>query len=210
MTTVAIVQRHVNKGYRIAARNLGNLFMHYRPMSNGPVLTNINAIDELMLAFDRDKMFTFASPEEYKSDLYYALLDLTTVNIGDYFYDFDKGTFFAASIEPIKPAMLVRCSHVVNIYRPASNNGYGGDTGPIPILTQWPCSIFLGPKGERNVSQLPESSRSPWVVIHIPQLIGTTIEYGDVVTDDLDRRYIVSDNHLTALGWYLSCEYASV
>lgn len=209
MTTEAKIQVHVNKGYRIAAKNLGHLFAHYRAQDNGPVLVNFNMVDELNLAFDRDKMFSFASPEEYKSDTYYALLDLTTVGIGDYLYDFDKGTFFIANIEPLKPAMLIRCSHVVTISRPASNNGYGGDTGPIPILTQWPCSIFLGPKGEKNIATLPESTRSPWIVIHIPQLIGTTIEYGDIVIDELNRRYAVSDNHLTPLGWYLTCEYVT-
>ena len=163
------------------------------------------------MAFDQDSQFGFwqACGLQGPPDIYYALCDLTTVEIGDYFYDFADHTFFVGNFEPLKPAMFVRCTHKVSIYRPATNNGYGGPTGDTEIMTDWPAAIELGTKGEKQMSGLPDSVRSPWVIIHLPEYPGVLIEYGDIVIDDLARRYAVSDNHLTFLGWHLTCEYVS-
>lgn len=210
MATEATIQKHVSHGYGIAAKHLGHLFVHYRPQSTGTVLTNINAIDELMMAYDPDPLFGFIKPLTFKSDEYYGLVDLTTVAIGDYFYDFKAGTFFVANFEPLKSALIIRCNAIASIFRPTSSNGYGANTGPSPLMTGWPVSILPGTKGERNVAGLPESVRAPWVVIHVPIFAGVDILYGDVITDDLNRRYVVSQNQKTSFGsWHLTCDYES-
>lgn len=209
MANVTTIQRKINHGYRIAARHLGNLYAHYRPTSTGPVIVNFNMIDQLMLAFDRDAAFSFEKPQDYAGDSFYGLIDCTTLQIGDYLYDFDNRTFFVANFEPLKPAMLVKCNRTVTLKQPASNNGYGASTGPTLLLDSWPASIIPGTKGERNVAQLPESVRAPWYIMHLPYFPGAIINYGDVILDDLSRRFVVSANQLSPMGWHLTIDMES-
>lgn len=206
MVNVVGIQSLINNGYGIAANILGSWFAHYTPLSTGEALVNYNMVDQLNLAFDINPGFTFAKPDAYKSDEYYGLCNLTTVSIGDYFWDFGVNTFFVANFEPLKPSLFVRCNSVISIARPASNNGYGANTDPTALLTLWPASILPGTKGQENVSHLPESVRAPWVIIHVPAFPGTTFLYGDIVTDAIGRRFVISDNQLTSFGTYhLTC-----
>lgn len=209
MANVVTIQQKINKGYNIAAKHLGTKFGHFRPQNTGPVLENINLVQEVFLAPDKDSEFGFGQPIGFKADTYFALLDLTLVQIGDYLWDFGNYTFYVVNIEPLKPALLVRCSNTITVYRPASSNGYGGDTGPQTLLTGWPCSVQPGAKGERNVSMLPESVRAPWTTIHLPFFPGTIIRYGDIIVDELGRRFAVSLNEVSAIGYELTCSYAS-
>lgn len=192
------VSLRVWKGYAISARHLGHLYYHYRPTDALDPIRNINLIDEIMLAYDPDANFGFAKPQGYDADTYHGLVSLKTVQVGDYFRD-DRGTtLFVANIEPLKPSLLVKCNETVTVSRPTATRGYGGDSQPTLLMDNWPAGITDGTKGERNVAKLPESVRGPWVTIHIPRLPSVDILYGDIIIDSFGRRYVVSQNLITA------------
>lgn len=202
-----IIQPLVNLGYKLAATFLGLPYTHYRAQSVGPLVANANAVDTLYLAFDHDKQYGFTAPLDYRQNTYFALIDSTTLMIGDYLYDFSGSTFFVASIEPLKATMLVKCNRVISVYRPATNNGYGSNTSPITVLAQWPASILVGGISGPNLDNDPGTISDPGVTIYLPNYVPIT-EY-DIIVDDLDRRYTVSQIEITALGNRLSCRYTT-
>jgi hypothetical protein len=203
------IQALINLGYRIAGGILGTTFVLYRPQNTGPVITNNNIVQELSLAFDQDYKFSLRKPQDYNNSRYYALMDLTYVSVGDYLYDWNNTTFFVAWIEPLKPAELILCNRTINLYRPSGSidNGYGGDTDPIPILIDWPVSLLPGQKGETNEAKTPGSVRAPWGVCYLPLLPdNVTVDEYDLLIDDRGFRFIVSTSSLGKEGFYLTID----
>lgn len=201
------VQTHINFGYAKAAQRLGTPFVQYRPNGTSTVLVNNNIVQELYFAFDRGSNFDFKEPLDYNVAKYYALVDLTSVQIGDYFWDNNNRTFFAANIEPLKPAEVILCNTTVSIYRPASStsNGYGGNTTPELVMSGIPCSILPSTKGEANEAKTPGSVRAFWTEMRIPFI--ATIQPYDVVTDGFGRRFVISQNSLAKEGYYCTMGY---
>jgi hypothetical protein len=217
-----VIQPLVSLGYNLASRFLGTPFIHYRPRDSGPPLTSLNMIDTLNLGFDKNPNFEFVAPGTYSPVVYFALLDLTTVKIGDYLYDHgglppspDGFTFFVANIEQLKPALLIQCNATIDVFRPgdAGQNPtagyYSTNSNPTPIMTGWPVSLVQESSGPKNEAHLPSSVRTPDTTILLPFSASVDILYGDIITDDLNRRYEVKSNNLTSLGWQLMTEFMS-
>jgi hypothetical protein len=212
--TQSAIDAHINKGFAIAANKLGASFALYRPRSAGPILNPINMLDVVNLGFDTDARFGFKGPSIYNKPVVYGLVDRTELQIGDYLTDGGDTTFFIANIEPLRPAMLVRCNRIVSIFQPLSATAigpqfYGGNVGGTgaPQLTSWPASILIGPKGEQNTAGLPADPRAPWYAVLLPITPNITLRTGDVLIDDLNRRYTMSAVELSVLGWRCTCSY---
>lgn len=205
------IQHKISKGYGKAARHLGHPFIHFVPQGINNPLDNLNMFDTLNVAFDPRDNFEFGKPAEYNDNVYYGLVDLTTVNIGDYFSDFDQYIFFVGNFEPLKPSMLVRCNRTITLYGPAANssvsNGYGSDTTPSTKMIDWPVAISEGGIGGVNEDRTPGSISNPGVTIMVPDVV--QIEVYDIIVDDLNRRFEVSGNELTGLGYFLTCRYVT-
>lgn len=201
------IQSKIYKGFNKAAQRLGSQYVQYRPSSSGAVIAQNNIVQEIFFAFDKSPNFDFKQPLDYNQATYYALVDLTEVQIGDYFWDYNNRTFFVANIEPLKPAEVVLCNVTIDLLRPASSttNGYGGDTTPQTLLTGWPASILPGTKGEMNEAKTPGTNRSFWVQMRIPYYV--SIDPYDIVTDNLGRRFVVSDNSLAKEGYFCTMSY---
>lgn len=204
MVDQAAIQAHVNYGYSQAAKRLGVPFVQFRPANTGQVLVNDNIIQEINLAFDQDYNFSMIKPQEYNNNRYYALLDLTFVNIGDYFWDYNQTIFFVGWIEPLRPAELILCNHTITLYTPSGSidNGYGGNVSPVTKLTNWPVSLLPGTKGESNESKTPGSIRAPWGEMLMPNLLGVSVDEYDLVITERDERYIVSQSSLAKEGYF--------
>lgn len=207
-----VIQPIIFIGYGLAADFLGVPFNHYRPMSNGAVISNINLIEQLPLGYDRDPLFSHKEPQQYGLQQYYALGDMTNTLIGDYFSDGGEYTFFCNNIEPLKPAMIMRCNRTVTVKQPAAGSGgltngyvYGGDTTPTTLLTGWPCSIISGGVGGKNEADTPGSVKDHGVQIYLPFYV--EIPTYSVVIDDTGRRYVVGENEQTELGYKLLVSY---
>jgi hypothetical protein len=278
MTSLALIQAKVYRGYGIAAKQIGDTYKFYRP-GNPPVPTgnydtpgltqddgqqydqsleqfdtgdtfdgdksfdqavNPDLVDqtkfdadgatfdsagtswdqpgnllfELPVSFNADDM-TYSKPNLYGDPLWYALVDGTNLEEGDYCVG-PQGTFFIAALEPLLPILVVQCNRVVSIFRPQGQSGvglgaYGGntDTTETLLVAGRPCSILQGTKGEKADSNLPGDTRSPWWQILMPYA-GVDLTFDDVIVDDLGRRYIVSSPERTDLGWRLTAMSAVV
>jgi len=207
MVNQVLVQQKVNHGYSIAASKLGKTFVQYRPQTGGPVFVNTNIVQELDLMFDQDYHFSVLKPQQYNDNNYFALMDLTYVQVGDYLTDNNGTVFFVAWIEPLRPAEILLCNRTITLYTPSGSigNGYGGDTDPVTKLTDWPVSLLPGTKGEVNESRTPGSVRAPWGVIQMPKPPGDIkVNEYDLVIDDRNYRFIISTSSLAKEGFYLT------
>ena len=147
----------------------------------------------------------YGKPNKYGKATWYALFDAKNAQVGDYFVG-PAGTFFIATLQLLLPILVVECNRVVTVWRPQIETGadgeYGGNTvaNETALMIGWPCSILQGTKGEKNESNLPGDTRSPWWTILLPYG-GVQLLPNDIITDDLGIRYVVSSPELTDLGW---------
>lgn len=150
----------------------------------------------------------YKKPNKYGKATWYALFDAKNAVVGDYLFG-NGGTFFIATLQLLLPILAVECNRVVTVYRPQIQTGadgeYGGTTATnqTAIMSQWPCSILQGTKGEKNESNLPGDTRSPWWTILIP-FAGVQILPNDSMMDDLGIKYVISSTELSSNGWRLT------
>ncbi|TCG09356.1 hypothetical protein BZM27_06025 [Paraburkholderia steynii] len=208
----AKLQAKVWKGYSLAAKRIGPAYNLFRPIaainpfSNGPIAT-LNA------SFNAEDM-TYGRPNKYGKPTWFALVDGSQTQVGDYLSNNDQ-TFFIAAMQPILPILAVDCNRTINVLRPQQQSGfgaqpYGGDTaaGETALMTGWPASVLQGTKGEKNEVNLPGDVRNPWWQILMPAFPGVVIGTADILTDDLQRRYSVSSAEATDLGWRITAMQA--
>lgn len=209
--TCPSIQSQIWNGYGEAAAVLGSPYLFYRP-AGGQFVG-----DELFtrpVALNAEDM-KFSRPNKYGKSTWYALLDGNGVAVGDYFIG-QLGTFFIAAMQPLLPILAVECNRTVTLSRVAPETGvgavgYSGMTAEneIPFASAVPCSILQGTKGEKNEVGLPGDTRLPWWSILMPASVGS-VNYGDLIIDDLERRYIVSSAELTDLGYRITASMAMV
>ncbi len=65
---------------------------------------------------------------------------------------------------------------------------------------RWPCSILLSGR-DQGINVVPTSIKEAGWIILLPPSLTVVINSGDVLTDDLGRRYEVIGAELTDLGW---------
>lgn len=211
MTNQAAIQSKIWRGYAKAAEKLGVSYQFYRPApGNFPGA----ALFTRYVSLNAEDM-KYGRPNKYGKATSYAVTDATGLQAGDYFTG-PEGTFFLASLQPLVPILAVQCNHTVSLSRvqPPSGVGSQGYGGLLPdnvqaYVTGVPCSILHGTKGEKNDANLPADTRQPWWVILMPAAVGT-VQYGDLITDEGGRRYVVSAAELTDLGWRLTAALATV
>lgn len=204
----AQIQQKVYRGYAISAAKIGTAFNQYRPTSAiGPVAGA--PIATLNASFNAQDM-KYGKPNVYAKPLWYALVDGTQTAVGDYLIG-ASGTYFIAAQQPLLPILAVECNRTINLLRPqqltgTGTVGYGGDTvaNETVLMTGWPASILQGTKGEKGDTDLPGDVRNPWWAVLFPYSPGVALRTGDIITDDLMRRYIISSAELTDLGWRLT------
>ena len=208
----AYLQSKIYYGYAKSAKYIGPSFQLFRPSSAtnpfqyGPLGTlnaSFNAMD-----------MTYGKPNVYGKPLWYALVDGTQTQVGDYLTNADK-TYFIAAMQQTLPILAVECNRTINVFRPqqqtaAGVNPYGGtiDSNQTEIMTAWPASVLQGTKGEKEGAVLPGDVRLPWWAILLPAYPGVTLLTADIITDDIGRRYIISSAELTDLGWRITAMQA--
>lgn len=207
------IQRKIYAGYAKAAQRLGPTYQHYRPSSPKNPISPPNALASMNVSFNAQDM-TYKRPSIYGKPLYYALLDGAQALPGDYFVGAD-GVYFIAGMQPLAPILAVHCTRTINIFRPqrqaaAGLNTYGGtiDSNQTELMTAWPASILQGTKGEKDGAVLPGDVRLPWWSILVPAYPGVTLRSADIITDEINRRYVISSAELTELGWRVTAMQA--
>lgn len=203
----ATVQARIWKGYAKSASVLGFSCQFYRPTpwDGSPWTGNFlgTSTSTLPVSLNAEDM-KYGKPNKYGKATWYALVDGTSLQAGDYFIG-PQGTFFIAALQPLLPILAVSCNRTVSIYRPQTQTGvgaqpYGGNTASNQVLlvSGVPCSILQGTKGEKSEANLPGDTRSPWWSILMPGL--GRVMPDDIIIDDLEQRYVVSSPEQSDLG----------
>lgn len=211
MTNQASIQARIWSGYAKAAQRIGASYQFYRPSGGtfpgGPT-------SALPVSLNAEDM-KYGRPNKYGKPTWFALFDGTSVQAGDYLVG-PQGTFFVAAMQPVLPILVVECNRVASFIRASQPTtlgaqGYGGMTHETEAAyaSGVPCSILQGIKGEKNDAGLPGDTRLPWWSILVPAVVGD-VRYGDLIEDDLDRRYVVSSAELSDLGYRITAAQAVV
>lgn len=123
----------------------------------------------------------------------------------------DPNIYFVGQEQFLLPILGVKCNRLINIIRPSQTLGAGfqGYAEYLPstsevIMTAMPCSILeVGAEGGMAVTKLPTDTNEPRWIILIPNLGGVIVRVDDIVIDDFDQEYVITDNEATELGWRL-------
>jgi hypothetical protein len=223
----ALVQAKIWMGYGKSAQVLGSNYQFYRPAGRleleggGNLLLEGGgdfrlegvsfpgtAVTTLPVSLNAEDM-GYKKPNKYGKATWYALVDGTSLSVGDYFVG-PQGTFFIAGMQPLLPILVVQCNRIISISRPQPQSGSGAQaysgmtaTNEIAYATNAPCSILQGTKGEKDDANLPSDVRSPWWTLLFPAAVGSVM-LGDLIIDDLGQRYVASSVELTSLGYRLT------
>jgi hypothetical protein len=206
-------QAKVYRGYSIAASKIGTAYTQYRPVSAD--LTGLAPISTSLLASFNSEDMTYSRPNKYAKPTWYALVDGTQTQVGDYLIG-AAGTFFIAAQQPLLPILAVECNRVLSFARPQTQAQFGAVTNyegntpdtQTPLAAGWHASVLQGTKGEKNDVGLPGDVRNAWWAILLPAIPGVILQSGDLVTDDIDRRYVLSSVELTDLGYRCTAQQA--
>ena len=201
------LQAKVYAGYAAAAQRVGLSFAQYRPNAGTPALAAGNQIGALLAAFDTGP-FNFAKNQDYGKATWNCLADGRALQPGDYLSG-ASGTYFIASMQPLLPILAVMCNRTITVWRPQQQAaigplGYGGSTqtNETAIATLFPASVLAASKTGHAPTNLPGDVAAAWFTLLLPTLPGgTPILDHDVITDDLNNRYVLSGVELSALGW---------
>ena len=202
------LQTIIYKGYAKAAKIIGISYNLYRPLSAMSPLGNL--VGTINAALDSSPSYKFTTPNEYGDPSWFALLDDATAQTGDYISN-TSGTYFIAGKQFLLPVIVIDCNRTVKISRQVAEAGvgavaYGGSVAlkSVDILggvgNFWPASILQGGRQQKN-SGLPSSTQQAGWGILLPPSVPIFLEYGDIVTDDMGRIYVIESSELTDLGY---------
>lgn len=206
------LQGKIYAGYAKAALRLGLLCSQYRPTSAlTPAIAGGNLVRTLQASFNAED-FGYGKPNKYGKATWYCLADGALLRPSDYLVRPDGTPFFIAGMQPLLPIFAVECNRTIKVLRPQQQTGvgaqgYGGDTAANETLlvSQFPASILQGSRGEKSQVNLPGDVRNPWWAVLLPALPGGIyLRSEDIITDELNRRYVISSAESTDLGWRMS------
>ena len=207
------IQARVYAGYAKAAQVIGLSFNLYRPLNAGSPLGNL--IGTLKAALDSTPSYSFKQPNEYGDPTWFALINDATTQAGDYMQN-ASGIYFIAGKQFLLPVIVVECNRTVKITREQAVTavgavGYGGNqpSQEVDILgaggSLWPASIQLGGRGNRGTGLPAGVKNTGWRVL-LPPSVPVNILAGDIVTDDLGKRYVIEGVELTDLGYRITAQ----
>lgn len=210
----ARLQGLIYKGRGKAAKHIGLPCQQYRPTSTTNPLSNPLAV--INVAFNAADP-TYTKPGLYGKPAWFADFDGRLSQVGDYLKRLSDGSFwFIAGQQQLLPIVVISCNRTVSAFRPQQQSGvgaqgYGGNTvaTETPLILGYPASVLVGPRADKSMVGLPGDAKTPYWTILLPVLPGAVVLKGnDVITDDLDRRYVISSAELTDLGWRINAMQA--
>lgn len=210
----ATIQAKIYAGRAKAAQRIGLDCNQFRPLTASAPLGN--QVGTLMAAFNSGDN-TYRNPNLPGDAIWYGDFDGRQTLPGDYLVRVaDSQAFYIAAQQQLLPIICVECNrsvHIVRMQAPASVGavGYGGVTagnetdvlGTASAL--WPASILLGGKSQQAAGLPADVRNSGWRIL-LPPSVPTVIKAGDLITDDLGKRYAIDGAELTDLGWRINAQ----
>lgn len=215
----AALETLYNLGYSLTSQVLGSTYSQYRPTAATAAIVSGNLLGTMSAWLTTDPALKGPGQPLPGKPLWYGAFDRSNVDVGDYLVGPD-GTFFVASLVYPGAPMLVWCNRTLTLQRavgtlplgPAGAGSYGGTSvqNPVTVLTAWPGSLLQMSSGSKMAPtgmSLPSDAKLPGVSIMLPPLpAGLSVEWNDIVVDEVGQRYSVAMTELTPLGWRLTAE----
>ena len=211
----ATIQQRIYAGRGKAAQRIGLACTQFRPLSAAAPLGN--PLGSIVAAFNAGDS-KYLVPNLPGDAICYADLDGRLTQPGDYLVRaLDGQTWFIAAQQQLLPIITVNCNRLVRFSR---QSGAGGSVGlqgynstspcdPIEMAdllgtsagALWPCSILLGGKQTASETKLPSGVQQAGWKLMLPPSVPVTLQAGDIGTDDLGRRYVLTAAEQSDTGW---------
>ncbi len=208
----ATINQKIYSGRAKAALRLGFDYQVYRPLIAGTPTNNL--VTTLKASFNSGDN-NYKKPNLPGDAIWFGDFDANQTLAGDYLINSAKNsTYFIAGQQSLLPIICINCNQTVKITRKNTQTsvgalGYNGRTPAnesviLGAITQWPCSILFGGQRKTNPVGLPQGiSEAGWRVM-LPPSVPVTLLAGDIITDNLGRRFTIEGAEITDLGWQLN------
>ena len=201
------INARIALGLAKAASILGSSQALYRPTTaflpiSGPPVASIHC------AFDPSPDFKFLTTAQPGHSYAVMLADPALVQQGDYLIGGD--THFVARVEPLRPALCVLCTQMVDFLSSdtttgAGTNAYGGRTDDTDALIAqgWAVSMNARTHSEQDVTRLPSDTRAAYYDVLGPPIPGVMLSFGMRLQDGTGQNYEIVSAELSPFGWRL-------
>ena len=208
----ATLQQKIYKGYAKAALRLGLEYTIYRSADGQNPIQAPNIVGTTLVS--PTTTWSYNIPKKYGDATWLMLLDGRVTEVGDYLIGPNNRTFFIAGMQHLLPILGVLCDRVVSVKRPISPTGHGyvghsgyEDSNPdtdTPLLEECPAAFLKSSRGEKNPVKIPTGDKMPWYAVFLPAWSNVFLRNGDIITDNNEQEFVISDNEHTELGWHLN------
>jgi hypothetical protein len=208
----ATINQKIYSGRAKAALRLGFDYQVYRPLIVATPLNNL--VTTLKAAFNSGDN-TYKRPNLPGEAIWFGDFDANQTLAGDYLINNARNsTYFIAGQQSLLPIICVVCNQSVKVTRKNAQTSvgtleYGGRTPAnesviLGSTALWPCSILFGGQRKTNPVNLPQGvSEAGWRVM-LPPSVPVTLLAGDIITDNLNRRFTIEGAEITDLGWRIN------
>lgn len=218
MANALYIQDKIYYGYAQAAIRLGTNFDVYRAPNPIVPIQQRNFVQTMLMSLN--PAWNYMKANKYGNAVWQAVVDGRLTQVGDYLVgtqDRYLFTHFIICMDLMLPINSVECNRVVTIQRPAQNTkpGYQEDYAGYSPLTatvlaqNLPVSILEQNRGTPNKMKLPTDARMPIWTFLAPNLGGVSYQNGDIVTDEVNQRYVMVSPEETEFGWRVLLEHLS-
>jgi hypothetical protein len=207
----ATIQQRVYAGRGKAAARIGLSCAIMRPTGATATHANVGSTPAAFNAGDS----TYKAPNMPGDPIWYADIDGRLIQQGDYLVrQVDGAMWYVAGMQQLLPIIVIDCNRMVTVQRAQQSTapgavGYGGVT-PSSLVTilgsnaqKWGASILIGGRKDQ-AANLPAGVKNAGWRIMLPPSVTVTLTPGDVISDDLGRRYVVDACENTDLGWRMT------
>ena len=207
----ALIQQKITFGYAKAAQYLGISCHVYRPTARLQI-DPTKLIGTLLAQFDPKPNFKAAVPSTFAHPQWYAGVDRTDLQLGDYLVS-ATDTYYVNALQAFTPTGCILCNDTATFYRPGAdqvpgNGYYGGNPSGLglELISNCPLSVLQGTKGEKDDSGVIAEGRQPWISVCMPYL-GVELEVADLMVTSKGHRYILSSIEQSILGVRITAAY---
>ncbi|WP_045736800.1 hypothetical protein [Xanthomonas sp. MUS 060] len=220
------IQAKIYAGRAKVALRLGLDYGVMRPTQAANPLSN--QIATFKAAFNAGDN-TYRAADRSGSAVWHGDFDGRQTLPGDYLVRVSDGqTYYIASQQQLLPIVCIDCNRTVRISRPAPLGtagvvgavGYSGmcdaPAESVDVIginpasnggtfVGWPCSILFGGRSRTAIGLPADVNNSGWRILLPPSVPGV-LYAGDIVTDDLGKRYVIEGVELTDMGWRIDAQ----
>lgn len=220
------IQAKIYAGRAKVALRLGLDYRVMRPNQAANPLSNQIAVFKAAFNAGDD---IYRSADRAGNAVWHGDFDGRQTLPGDYLVRVSDGqTYYIASQQQLLPIVCIDCNRNVRISRaaPLGAAGVVGVVGYSGIcdapgesidviginpasnggtFVGWPCSILFGGRSRTAIGLPGDVHNSGWRILLPPSVPGV-LYAGDIVVDDLGKRYVIEGAELTDMGWRIDAQ----